>query len=88
MTDKNQLNEALQALRSEIQSLDTDESRKQSLNDLADKIEQQLEDSSPATKNHGLTETLEETISEFEVEHPDLTSIINRILVTLGNMGI
>lgn len=88
MTDKNQLNEALQALRSEIQSLDTDENRKHSLNNLADKIEQQLDDSSPDTKNHGLIETLEETINEFEVEHPALTSIINRILVTLGNMGI
>ncbi len=88
MTENNQLNEALQALRDEIRSLNTDEERKHSLNALADKIEQQLGDSPSNTKNLGLTETLEETISEFEVEHPALTSIINRILVTLGNMGI
>lgn len=88
MTDNNQLDEAIQALRDEIRSLNTDEERKHSLNALADKIEQQLDDSPSNTKNLGLTETLEETISEFEVEHPALTSIINRILVTLGNMGI
>ncbi len=87
MTDKKQLNEALQALREEINNLSTEEGRKQSLYALADQIEQQLDDSSEA-KNLGLTQSLEETISEFEVEHPDLTSIINRILVTLGNMGI
>jgi uncharacterized coiled-coil DUF342 family protein len=87
MTDKNQLNEALQALRDEINNLNTDESRKQSLNTLADQVEQQFDDSSNSG-NQGLIESLEETISEFEVEHPALTSIINRLLVTLGNMGI
>lgn len=87
MTDKNQLNEALQALRDEIDNLNTDESRKQSLNTLADQVEQQFEDSSNSG-NQGLIESLEETISEFEVEHPALTSIINRLLVTLSNMGI
>ncbi len=87
MTDKNQLNEALQALRDEINNLKTDESRKQSLNALADQVEQQFDDSSNS-ENQGLIESLEETISEFEVEHPALTSIINRLLVTLGNMGI
>ncbi len=87
MTDKNQLNEALQALRNEIDNLNTDESRKQSLNALADQVEQQFDDSSNP-ENQGLIESLEETISEFEVEHPALTSIINRLLVTLGNMGI
>ncbi len=87
MTDKNQLNEALQALRDEIDNLNTDESRKQSLNTLADQVEQQFDDSSNSG-NQGLIESLEETISEFEVEHPALTSIINRLLVTLSNMGI
>lgn len=87
MTDKNQLNEALQALRNEIDNLNTDESRKQSLNALADQVEQQFDDSSN-TENQGLIESLEETIGEFEVEHPALTSIINRLLVTLANMGI
>jgi biopolymer transport protein ExbB/TolQ len=87
MTDKNQLNEALQALRDEIDNLNTDESRKQSLNALADQVEQQFDDSSNS-ENQGLIESLEETISEFEVEHPALTSIINRLLVTLSNMGI
>jgi uncharacterized coiled-coil DUF342 family protein len=87
MTDKNQLNEALQALRDEINNLNTDESRKQSLNTLADQVEQQFDDSSNSG-NQGLIESLEETISEFEVEHPALTSIINRLLVTLSNMGI
>jgi biopolymer transport protein ExbB/TolQ len=87
MTDKNRLNEALQALRDEINNLNTDESRKQSLNALADQVEQQFDDSANP-ENQGLIESLEETISEFEVEHPALTSIINRLLVTLGNMGI
>ncbi len=87
MTDKKQLDEALQALRNEILNLNTDDSRKQSLNTLADQIEQQIDDTSN-TKHQGLVENLEETINEFEVEHPDLTSIINRILITLGNMGI
>ncbi len=87
MTDKKQLNEALQSLRDEIENLTTEESRKQSLYALADQIEQQL-DSSSTSKDQGLSKTLEETINEFEVEHPDLTAIINRILVTLGNMGI
>jgi hypothetical protein len=86
MTNKNQLNEAIQSLREEIKTLKTDESRKQSLNALADQIESQFDDSD--LKNQGLVESLEAAIGEFEVEHPDLTAIINRILVTLSNMGI
>ncbi|MCH9698473.1 MAG: DUF4404 family protein [Gammaproteobacteria bacterium] len=87
MTDKKQLSDALNALREEIQKLSAEQSRKQSLIELADQI-QQAADNTGDTENNGLIHSLEDTINEFEVEHPDLTAIINRILVTLGNMGI
>ena len=87
MTDKIRLTETLQALREEIKKLNTDDHRKQSLTTLADQIEQHVDDASNS-KDQGIVESLEAAITEFEVEHPDLTAIINRLLVTLSNMGI
>ena len=33
-------------------------------------------------------QSFSEYLHKFETEHPELTASINRILVTLGNMGI
>jgi len=35
-----------------------------------------------------LVSDLKEAISEFEVEHPRLTGILNDIMVALSNLGI
>ncbi len=36
----------------------------------------------------GLAEDIKEAISEFEIEHPRLTGILNDIMIALGNLGI
>jgi hypothetical protein len=36
----------------------------------------------------GLRERLESLLTEFEVEHPRLTAIVNDVMVSLGNLGI
>jgi ABC-type hemin transport system substrate-binding protein len=87
MTDKEKLSESLTALRAEISQIDS-VSSKQTLEALADQIEQHLASDNQSDEKRGLLESIDRSIDEFEVEHPDLTKSINRIMVMLSNMGI
>jgi hypothetical protein len=50
-----------------------------------------LEDRLEATEDENhlhLVEDMKEAVSQFEVEHPTLTGVLNELMVTLSNMGI
>ena len=49
--------------------------------------EVEAEDTEPNDANEGV-DRLIASIEGLEVSHPQLTSLVNRIAVTLGNMGI
>jgi hypothetical protein len=75
-------------LRDEIDQLSDDDVRaKQRLSQLVESLEQRLAD--PASAEHDkLVDNVQETIRQFEVEHPRTTGVLNHIMMTLSNMGI
>lgn len=83
-----QLHETLLALKHEsnnINSNDTD--AVDTLNQLIDKLEQQL--SEPEISDHrNLLEQLQESINKFEVTHPAITSTVNDLMVKLAGLGV
>lgn len=81
------LREQLEQLAQEIESLSIDDSRKQELQALLERVEQQLDQGEDA-EPQDLMDQVEGAISQFETEHPTLTGILNRILVTLSSMGV
>lgn len=81
------LREQLEQLAQEIESLSIDDSRKEELQALLERVEQQLDQGEEA-EPQDLMDQVEGAISQFETEHPTLTGILNRILVTLSSMGV
>jgi Domain of unknown function (DUF4404) len=76
----------LQQLRTLVtDSSDLPESAKSRLLDLVTQAEQQNADAS--TPNTAAAE-FPSAITELEAAHPEATAFLNRIAVTLGNMGI
>jgi hypothetical protein len=79
--------DAVAQLRREIDKLSADnQEARERLEGLLANLEQNLQ----APKDDGvpLIEDMQEAISQFEVEHPRITGIINDIMIALGNMGI
>ncbi len=84
---KRKLSEGLDRLRAELKTLETDAATRQRLEDLARRVERQLQEG--RTEEHpSLVKELEDEILRFEVAHPRLTAIINDIMVALSQMGI
>lgn len=80
------LREHIAELRGELESLPEVEREKtaQLINDIEQEIDQhEFDDGTGA-----FIKNMEQRVSEFESEHPSLTSIINNILVTLSGMGV
>lgn len=83
------LRKSLETLRQDIDQLDEkDQALKDRMNKLANDVEHHL--AHPEDKDHSkkLLDSIPGLITEFEVEHPDLTKKLNDILVILSNMGI
>ena len=79
----NDLENLVRELRSTIEgsaSLAGDERTK--LEDLAQRIEQQVDD------EHGLIENIADSVGLFETDHPALVQTLNRIAQTLNASGI
>ncbi len=87
MTEK-EISEALFNLRKEIEQLSTtDAETRARLETILSDLEQQLEASEDEHRLH-LVDDMKEAISQFEVEHPRITGILNDLMVALGNLGI
>mgnify|MGYP001766319040 CR=1 FL=1 len=79
----------LARLREEIARADAgDREALARLQQLAEDVERELDEESMVGDPAGLVEELEEAITGFEARHPNLTAILNNVLVTLGNMGV
>lgn len=79
------LNAAVQALRTEIEQLEVgQENQRERLQDLLSNLEKELAGEPQTDLQQGLGHVLE----QFETEHPRLTEVLNRISVLLSNMGI
>jgi len=83
--------ELLQQLHDEINKTQTvDEKGKALLRDLDGDIRELLERSGehPEQVHTSIVQTLENTVSHFEVTHPELTVLVSKLLATLSNAGI
>lgn len=88
MTEK-QINAALEELRKEIEKLEVgDQTAKEHLASLVENIENRLESPESGEEDHDLVEEMKDAVTQFEVEHPRITGIINDIMMTLSNVGI
>jgi uncharacterized protein YoxC len=83
-----EVSEALFNLRSEIESLDgANPELRQRLEGILDDLENRLEATEDENHLH-LVEDMKEAVTQFEVEHPRLTGILNDLMVSLSNLGI
>lgn len=84
-----QLQESLQALRQEVRELDVqDRDKKATIEALISDLEQQLDNPSDSSHGSRANQKLPGMIETFEVEHPQITRVLNQIMLTLSNMGI
>lgn len=82
------LRELIDGLRKEVAALPSEDvDARQRLNAIIEELDKKLTE--PGTEDHpGLVSNLQESIKELEVRHPDTTSLLNNIMMTLANMGI
>ena len=85
---REQLQQSITKLRAEIDALAPNEAHhRERLGRLVTDIEAQLGDAVDDNSASVLA-SLNDQISEFEVEHPRITAILNDVMVTLSNLGI
>jgi len=75
-------------LRTEVAALpDEDVEARNRLEAVIGELEKKLQE--PGSEDHhGLIGNLQESIKELEARHPDTTTLLNNIMMTLANMGI
>ncbi|HSH41172.1 MAG TPA: DUF4404 family protein [Arenicellales bacterium] len=83
-----ELEQLIEKLRREVEALpDDDVDARQRLNAIIEELDRKLAE--PGTEDHhGLVSNLQDSIKELEVRHPDTTTLLNNIMMTLANMGI
>jgi hypothetical protein len=89
--DNEELRKLLQLLHDEIKNTRTvDEKGSQLLHDLEGDISTLLERSeeNPVQVHPSVVQRLESVLSHFEVTHPDLTTLISKLLDSLSSTGI
>ena len=76
-------------LREEIARADAgDRESLARLEELAGQVQRELDEENAVGDPAGLVDELEEAITGFEARHPNLTAIVNNMLVALGSMGV
>lgn len=88
--DSEQLRRSLEALRAEVNRADLSEGRvRKRINALITDLEVKLDrPDDEDDDDDSFVERLRDGFEQFKLEHPDATSLINRILVSLGEAGI
>lgn len=84
-----------QKLRDELEQLKTeaanlpieDQAARERLQTIIDNLEQRLSETGD-NDDETLFDQLQDSVTQFETEHPRTTAILNDIMVTLSNMGI
>lgn len=82
------LRELIDRLRTEVKALPNDDvEARQRLNGIIGELDRKLDN--PDTEDHpSLVGNIQESIHELEARHPDTTTLLNNIMMTLANMGI
>lgn len=82
------LRSLIERLREEVDALPSNDiDARKRLNAILQELEKKITE--PGTEDHhGLVSDLQDSIKEMEVRHPETTSLLNNIMMTLANMGI
>jgi signal transduction histidine kinase len=84
-----ELRQTLHQLRSEAEGLaGRDPNAAERIRQLIAGLERQLQSSGDPRQRESLLESLPTTIEQLEVEHPNVTAILSRLITTLSSMGI
>jgi DNA repair ATPase RecN len=81
MSDK--LKHGLEELKNELNLLDSNDPK---VKKLVSDVDEALNQTTEAA--HALADSLQHVAEEFEVNHPQLTAIINNVMTSLSNIGI
>ncbi|MDC7227587.1 MAG: DUF4404 family protein [Spirochaetales bacterium] len=85
--DREKLEKHLKELRTEIEDLEFEAPESvERLMALADEIEVSTADDNEIDSD--LLEGIQSNVDHFEVEHPSITALLNRIATLLSDMGI
>ena len=83
------LRENLTRLREEIaRDDDGDRDALAGLEQLSREVERELEQERALSDPAGLVQEFERSISGFEASHPNLSAIVNNVLMLLGSIGV
>jgi CHAD domain-containing protein len=86
---KAELQKSLEALRYEVEALDDGNGPIQArMRTVIAELEEQIDDIDDEEVRADMVRGLPRLIEQFETKHPDMTEAINRVMVTLSNMGI
>ncbi len=77
----------LDQLRAELERAKATDADTAELESLIDRLERHL-DEDDEHEEHGIVDRLEEAVTQYEVEHPGVTSIFARIVDTLSAAGL
>ena len=83
------LKKQLEELKSEIDVLEQKHAEaRERLDSLVSAIEHQIGNTDDKAHRRSLKSEIHEYIDEFETYHPDVIGVLDKISVTLSNMGI
>ena len=86
---EDKLRDALEALRGEISRLEgLDDQSRARLDHLLGDIELKVKQPQDAAHHENLIQRLQDSVSRFEVSHPNLTMALNEVLNALSGAGV
>ena len=86
---KEDLKQTLDRLRGDVSNLTfKDPASAERVERLMASLERQLTNTATASDRDSLLEDLPSTLAQLEVEHPNLTAALSRVITTLSSMGI
>lgn len=86
--NEQELQHTLSALRAELDQLPASAPGRPRMLELLARIEAELASSSTSPPEDSLLDGIHQAATEFEVEHPQASALLQRIVQTLSNMGI
>lgn len=84
---KESIRKSIETLRHEIQSLEEDSASINNLEEIIDRLENEIE-KNDFDSIDDIIEPLNNSLSQLETTHPKITEIINGIMTTLSTLGI
>jgi len=89
--EKQRLQELIAELQAELEKADrVDDSTREALSTVTDDIERLMVQEVPASREEGesLAGRMQDSLLEFETEHPQITRVVNQLAAALANLGI